>query len=391
MTLRLASKTDALTPFLAMEVMERGLVLAAQGRRIVQLGVGEPDFDAPAEVTEATIAALRAGHTHYTDSRGLLRLREAIAAHYAERRGVSVSPDRILVTAGTSPAMVLVFTALLEPGDEVIIPTPHYPCYPTIVRAAGGVPVFVPTSPDDGYRIDPAAVRRALTPRTRAILVGSPANPTGAVQPRDVVEALSELGPPVISDEIYDGLLYDGAEVASSLGMNGDSFILDGFSKRYAMTGFRLGWLVAPAAAMRALQTLQQNLFISTNHFVQEAGIAALEHGAPTAERMRREYAGRRDLLIAGLERLGLHVPAPPRGAFYAFADARRFGPDSLALAFQLLEETGVAAGPGRDFGALGEGFLRFSFCAAPEAIAEGLERLAPALARLAERPLLDS
>jgi aspartate/methionine/tyrosine aminotransferase len=388
MPLRLAAKTDALSPFLAMEVMERGLVLAAQGRDIVQLGVGEPDFDAPAEVTEATVAGVRAGHTHYTDSRGLLGLREAIAEHYRARRGVTVSPDQVLVTAGTSPAMVLIFTALLDPGDEVIIPTPHYPCYPTIVRAAGGVPVFVDTTPEDGYRIDPERVRRAITPRTRAILVGSPANPTGAVQPAEVVRALSALGPPIVSDEIYDGLLYDGATVASPLGLSGDSFILDGFSKRYAMTGFRLGWVVAPPAAARALQTLQQNLFISTNHFVQQAGLAALEHGAPTAERMRVEYAARRDLLIAGLERIGLTVPAPPRGAFYAFADARRFGRDSLALAFHLLDQTGVAVGPGRDFGPLGEGFLRFSFCASPRAIAEGLERLAPALATLSRAPL---
>ncbi|MCB9789182.1 MAG: pyridoxal phosphate-dependent aminotransferase [Deltaproteobacteria bacterium] len=388
MSLRLSSRTSALTPFLAMEVMERGLSLARQGRRVVQLGVGEPDFDAPPEVVRATIAALEGGRTHYTDSRGLLPLREAIAAHYLARRGVDLSPERVLVTAGTSPAMLLVFTALLDPGDEVIIPTPHYPCYPTIVRAAGGTPVLVPTSPDDDYRIDPDAVRRALSPRTRAILVGSPANPTGAVQPPDVIEALLALGPPLVSDEIYDGLLYDDARVCSPLGLAEDAFILDGFSKRYAMTGFRLGWVIAPEAAVRGLQTLQQNLFISTNHFVQEAGIAALAHGAPTAARMCVEYARRRDLLISGLEALGLHVPAPPRGAFYAFADARRFGQDSLALAFHLLDETGVAAGPGRDFGALGEGFLRFSFCAAPEAIAEGLERLAPALSRLAARPL---
>jgi aspartate/methionine/tyrosine aminotransferase len=350
--------------------------------------VGEPDFDAPAEVTEATVAGVRAGHTHYTDSRGLLGLREAIAEHYRARRGVTVSPDQVLVTAGTSPAMVLIFTALLDPGDEVIIPTPHYPCYPTIVRAAGGVPVFVDTTPEDGYRIDPETRSPRDHARTRAILVGSPANPTGAVQPPRSCAPSARSGRRSSATRSTTACSTTAPAVASPLGLSGDSFILDGFSKRYAMTGFRLGWVVAPPAAARALQTLQQNLFISTNHFVQQAGLAALEHGAPTAERMRVEYAARRDLLIAGLERIGLTVPAPPRGAFYAFADARRFGRDSLALAFHLLDQTGVAVGPGRDFGPLGEGFLRFSFCASPRAIAEGLERLAPALATLSRAPL---
>ncbi len=364
-----------------MEVMERALELERAGRDIVHLELGEPDFPAPEAAVEACRAALARGETRYTDSRGLLELREAIAAHHAERSGTRVSADRVIVTTGTSPAMLLVFSLLVEPGDEVILPTPHYPCYPNFVRVAGGRPVLVPTRPEDGFRIDLARVRAACGPRTRAIVVASPANPTGAVQDAEVMRGLAALGPPIVSDEIYDGLVYEGARVTSALGLGEQVYLLDGFSKRYAMTGFRLGYLIAPRASIRPLQTLAQSLFISASEFVQRAGLAALAAGGPTVTAMRVAYAGRRARLLAGLRDLGFGIPTAPRGAFYLFADARRFGADSRELAFRLLDRAGVAVAPGVDFGAAGEGFLRFSYAASERAIERALSRLGELLA----------
>jgi aspartate/methionine/tyrosine aminotransferase len=380
MPLRLAHRVREVEPFLAMEVMERALALERSGRRIVHLGVGEPDFAPPPEAVEASIRALTAGETRYTDSRGLLELREAIAADHARRFGVRVDPDSIVVTNGTSSAMQLVFALLVAPGDEVILATPHYPCYPNFIRVFGGSPVLVQTRAEAGYPLDPEAVQRALGPRTRAIVVASPANPTGAVQSRETLCALADLGVPLVSDEIYDGLVYDDARTTSVLEVTDEAFVLDGFSKRYAMTGFRLGYVVAPRAAARLLQVLQQNLFISANRFVQHAGIAALAHGAPTVARMREAYARRRTLLVDGLRKLGFGVPAVPQGAFYVFADARSFDTDSRRLAFELLERAGVATAPGIDFGEAGEGFLRFCYAASDADLKEALVRLAQAL-----------
>ncbi|MCA9533870.1 MAG: pyridoxal phosphate-dependent aminotransferase [Myxococcales bacterium] len=380
---RLSLRTEQIAPFLAMEVMERGMALAREGHDVIQLGVGEPDFDAPPEAVRAAMDALARGETHYTDSRGLRSLREAIAADSQARRGVATDPDRVLVTLGTSPAILMALQVLVNPGDEVLIPTPHYPCYPNMVVACGGVPRFVPTFAADGYRIDVAALEAARTPRTKAIMLASPANPTGAVQPRETVEAIAALGLPVLSDEIYDGLLFDGQTVTSPLGFSEDTFVLDGFSKRYAMTGFRLGYLIAPAWASRALQSLQQSQFISATHFVQSAGIAALTHGAPHLEHMRGTYQRRRDLLLAGLRELGLGIPTAPTGAFYILADARHLGQDSLAMATRIVEQAHVAVGPGRDFGVIAEGHLRFSYATSEAQIERALERLARALPAL--------
>ena len=377
MPTRYASSLDPVTPFLAMEVMERGMAMARTGESIIQLGVGEPGFGPPPAVAGAVAEALAAGETHYTDSRGLHALREAIAADCAARRGVTVSPERVIVTSGASPALLIVLRLLLDPGDEVVIPTPHYPCYPNMVTVCGGRPVFVPTRPEERYQVDVDLVRDALTPRTRAILVASPANPTGAVQSAEVMRGLASLGVPVLSDEIYDGLLYDGSTVTSPLGLTDESFVFDGFSKRYAMTGFRLGYVIAPSSAVRGLVSLQQNLFISAAHFVQTAGRVALATGASHLEMMRAEYARRRDLMVEGVRALGLGVASAPAGAFYVLADARHLGDDSLAVAFDLLERSRVAVGPGRDFGAMAEGFLRFSFAASYEDIEAGLGRLA--------------
>ncbi|HEY8123466.1 MAG TPA: aminotransferase class I/II-fold pyridoxal phosphate-dependent enzyme, partial [Myxococcota bacterium] len=243
--------------------------------------------------------------------------------------------------------------------------------------------VALPCDPAAGYAIDPDAVKRARTKRTRAIVIGSPANPTGAIQSRETLAALASLGVPLVSDEIYDGLVYGDARVTSALAVSDAAYVLDGFSKRYAMTGFRLGYAIAPKPAMRRLQTLQQNLFISASEFVQHAGIAALRHGASTVAAARAAYAQRRALLVGGLRALGFGVAREPEGAFYVFADARAFGADSVALASALLERAHVACTPGVDFGAAGEGYLRFCYAASEADLSEALARMQPVLAEL--------
>jgi aspartate/methionine/tyrosine aminotransferase len=380
MDARFARRIEEIQPFLAMEVMERAFAMERGGTRILHLEIGEPDFPPPPSAVEACAKALRGGETRYTDSRGLPELREAIAVDYAVRSGVEVDAEQVLVTSGTSPAMLLVFLLLIDQDDEVIVPAPHYPCYPGFIHACGGRPIPVLTSAEDGYRIPVEAVRSAVSPRTRAIVVGSPANPTGAVQDEETLSALARLGIPIVSDEIYDGLLYDEARVTSALRVTDTAFVLDGFSKRYAMTGFRLGHVIAPRKALRPLQTLQQNLFISANRFVQHAGLAALREGAETVRSMREAYDRRRRRMVDGLRRLGLGVPAMPVGAFYVFADARRFDTDSRRLAFRMLEEAHVAVTPGVDFGEAGEGWLRFSYTAADDDIDEALGRIARVL-----------
>lgn len=377
MPLNISANTRALTPFLAMEIMERGMALQDAGQPVVQLGVGEPNFPPPPEVVEATAQALRDGMTHYTDSRGLTPLRVAIAHESEQRRGRRISPDQIIVTSGTSPALSMVLQLLLNPGDELLIPTPHYPCYANMVKLCGATAVFVETHPETGYRLEVECLRRAITPKTRGILLASPANPTGSVQPPEVIEALASLDLPILCDEIYDGLLFDGVQAVSPMFHRPDVFVFDGFSKRYAMTGFRLGYVIAPLEASRTLQTMQQNLHISASHFAQVGALAALRHGQPHLEMMREAYDQRRLRLLKGLRAMGMSIPVDPAGAFYVLADPG-FGPiSSLDLAFQILEETKVAVGPGRDFGAIAEGKLRFSFAASDAQIDEALRRLA--------------
>ena len=376
MSVRFASRMQEIEPFLVMDVLERAFAMERAGTRVLHLEIGEPDFPPPKAAVEACVAALRRGETRYTDSRGIPELRRAIAESYGRRAGVEVDPERVLVTSGTSPAMLLVFLLLVEAGDEVLVPSPHYACYPSFIRACGAQPVMIETRPEEGYRVSPELVRAAMSPRTRGIIIGSPANPTGAVQDAESVRALAELEVPLISDEVYDGLVYDGARVTSALRVSEDAFVLDGFSKRYAMTGFRLGYVIAPPTAMRALQTLQQNLFISANPFAQRAGLAALQEGSETVSSMRQAYDRRRKRMVEGLRTLGLRVPAMPKGAFYVFADASAFDLDSRRLAFRILEEAHVAVTPGIDFGTAGEGWLRFSYSVPEETIDEALDRI---------------
>ncbi len=381
MTVRESRSAAEVTPFLVMEILERAQELERAGVDIVHLEVGEPDFDCPPCVQAAAQAAISAGRTHYTHSLGTLALREEIARYYDRRYGVVVSPARIVVTTGSSGGLTLLMALLLEAGDEILLPDPGYACYPNFVRAFHGVPVFFPLDRSAGFRYDIGTVRRAATVRTRAVMVNSPANPTAAIQSRETLAALAGLGIPVISDEIYHGLEY-GEPAATLLAITDSGFVLDGFSKRYAITGWRIGWLVAPEPLVPVLQCLQQNLFICAGSVAQEAALAALRAGDEAVEAMRQEYDRRRGSLLAGLRALGFGLPVEPAGAYYVLADARHLDADSRRLAHRLLEEAHVGVAPGVDFGALAEGHLRFSFASAPGRIELGMGRLSEWLLR---------
>lgn len=374
-------------PFLVMEVLERAAALERQGRSVIHLEVGEPDFATPPVVVEAAQRALREGRTHYTHSLGHPELREAIAAWQHQQYGIDVSPSRVVVTMGSSGAMLLVFAALLDPGDEVLLTDPHYACYPNFVAAFDGKAVRVPVRESDGFQWDPRAATAALTPRSRALVVNSPANPTGTLTSAERLRALAEsVGErvTVVSDEIYHGLVYAG-RAHSMLEFRPDAVVINGFSKLFAMTGWRLGYAILPEALVRPVQKLQQNLFISPPDFPQFAAIAALRHADADVESMRRQYDDRRRLLLGRLPRLGLSVLAEPAGAFYVFVNVRSHTDDVYRFAFELLEETGVAVTPGVDFGPGGAGYIRISYANSLERIAEAMDRLARFLARRGE------
>jgi aspartate/methionine/tyrosine aminotransferase len=371
----IAKRAGTIAPFLAVEVFQRAQELERQGADIIHLEFGEPDFETPPVIREAAEKALKDGRTRYAHSLGLVPLREAIAERYLSRYGVTVSPDQILVTAGTSPAMLLLFSTLLDPGDHVLLTDPHYAVYPNLIRYPGGEPVFAATFEAEGFQCRTDDLPALVTPRTKATLVNSPANPTGAVMPAEPLKAVGELGPWVISDEIYHGLTYEGEE-HTILEYTDHAFVLNGFSKAYAMTGWRLGYLIAPREFMRPLQTAHGNFFISTNEFVQWAALAALREAGEDAERFRRIFDERRRAMVAGLRRIGLGVAVPPTGAFYVLANAQRFGVDSKALAFDILEHAHVGVTPGVDFGRRAEGFLRFSYSNSLERIEEAIERI---------------
>ncbi|RLB95964.1 MAG: pyridoxal phosphate-dependent aminotransferase, partial [Deltaproteobacteria bacterium] len=273
--------------------------------------------------------------------------------------------------------MMALFAALLESGDETIIPDPHYACYPNFIKFVDGVPVTVPIYEADGFQYRPEAIAARITPRTKAIFINSPSNPTGNLLSAERMAAIAELGPYVISDEIYHGLVYEG-EARSILEFTDKAFVLNGFSKLYAMTGFRLGYLIAPPAFVRAIRKIAQNFFISTNTAVQYAGLAALTDPSVAAEtaRMREVYNQRRLFMIKRLQEMGLGITVPPTGAFYVFANARHISADSYKLAFDILEKAHVGVTPGIDFGQGGEGYLRFSYANSMERIAEGMDRL---------------
>ncbi len=371
---------ETITPFIVMQVLERAAELEAQGHRVIHLEIGQPDFKTPECVDEAARAAIKDGKTGYTHSLGIPPLRRAIAEYYQEQYGVAVEPERVMVTGGSSAAMLLLFSALCEAGESVLISDPAYACYGSFIRFAGAHPLAVRTTEEAGFQLAPDQVEAALEPKTRAILVNSPSNPGGTLLGRGAYEKLAKLGPTLVSDEIYHGLVYEG-EAVSALEVDATACVLDGFSKRWAMTGWRLGWMVVPQELIPTLQTLQQNFFICPGSVAQWAGIAALRHGRADMERMRLEYNRRRLVLLAGLRRLGFTIASEPAGAFYVLANAAHISPDSLGLAFDILEKAHVGVAPGIDFGPGAEGYLRFSYANSVENIEEALARLEAYLA----------
>ncbi len=350
---------------------------------VISLGVGEPDFDTPAVVVEAGGQALRSGRTHYTSNFGTIELRRALATHLRGRYEVAYDPDtEIVITVGASEALAATLSAVIDPGDEVVVAEPTYVAYVPDIIFAGGTPVFVPARPDDDWQLDPDAVEAAITPRTKALFIGFPNNPTGAVLEPDRIRALAAIAERhdllVVSDEIYDRLVYGGHrhEAFSALpGMRERTILLGGFSKSYAMTGWRVGYACAPAELLDGIVKVHQYIIMSAPTVAQDAALVALTEADEDVEQMRAEYDRRRRMFVAGLERIGLPT-VEPRGAFYAFPYIGGTGLSSNDFSERLLHEGQVAMIPGSAFGASGEGYVRASLAASHEDLEEALMRI---------------
>ncbi|HEB73274.1 MAG TPA: pyridoxal phosphate-dependent aminotransferase [Nitrospirae bacterium] len=379
---RISRKSQDIPSFIVMDILEKAGAMEADGKKVIHFEIGEPDFDTPEPVKKAGIAAIRKGYTKYTHSLGLLELRRAIADNFNDEYGVEIDPERILVTSGSSNALFLALAALIDKGSEVIMSDPGYSCYPHFVSFLGGKPVMVKVDEKEGFQLRPEMIKKKITKRTCAILINSPANPTGMTLDSSVMKTIAKLGPVVVSDEIYHGLIYEGG-VNSILEFTGRAFVINGFSKRYAMTGWRLGYMIAPEKYIRPVQKMQQNFNISANSFVQWAGISALAHGGPFLKKIRKTFDKRRKFLVNGLEEIGLPVTHPPKGAYYVFTNASKYGKDSLKLVHKILDESLVAITPGIDFGEGGEGYLRFSYANSIENMETGLNRLGKLLGKM--------
>ena len=366
---------NRMTPFIVMDVLERANELERNGVNIIHLEVGEPDFDMPECITKAAIEALQKGTTHYTHSLGDPQLRLAICEFYKSEYNVIVDPECIVITSGSSPAILMTLMLLCQAGDEVIMSNPGYPCYRNFSLACHAEPVCVSLHAESDFQYDITEIKKKITDKTRAIFVNSPMNPTGTLVSDQVYKELSELNIPIISDEIYHGLVYNG-KASSILEFTNKAFVINGFSKRFAMTGLRLGYLIAPKEHMRSLQILQQNLFICAPSTAQKAGIAALKEANLDVELMRATYNERRLYIIDRLRKMGFIIHTEPQGAFYVFCDARKFTSDSYHFAFDVLEKAHVGITPGIDFGTRGEGFVRFSYANSLENIRCGMDRL---------------
>lgn len=366
---------DEIKPFIVMEVLEKASEMEKKGINVIHLEVGEPDFDIPEAVKIESARAIQNGHTHYTHSLGDLQLRETIAGFYNKTYGVNVRSGNIIVTSGSSPAILLVLSSLIEPEDEVIISNPGYACYSNFIKYVRGKVVEVPVFPENGFQYSPGEIKRKISNRTKAIFINSPMNPTGNLLSPEVMKEIACLGPYIISDEIYQGLVYEG-NPHSILEYTDKAFVVSGFSKAYAMTGLRLGYCICPDEFVRPIQKLQQTLFICAGSISQQCGIAALENCDSDLEEMKRIYNERRIYMIDRLKKMKFTIPAEPTGAFYIFVDCRHISSNSYELAFDILEKAHVGVTPGIDFGSNGEGFLRFSYANSIEKIKEGLNRL---------------
>lgn len=363
-------------PFLVMEVLDKAKHLEEQGRDIIHLEIGEPDFKTADSVCQAAISAIEDGYTGYTHSLGLSSLREAISKHYQKEYGVKVNPQNIIVSSGTSPLILLSLATIIQPGDEVILTDPTYACYPNFIRFLKGECRFVKLDPESGFAFDVTLVKKVINNKTKAIMINSPSNPTGLVIPSPDLQALASLDIPVISDEIYHGLVYKD-RAHSLLEFSNKGVVINGFSKLYAMPGWRIGFAICDEQRIRAMQKMQQNFFISASNFGQRAALVALEKANTYLPKMIETYNKRRKLLLERLPEIGFGIKKESTGAFYILADARRFCTSSYDFALEVLEKTGVALTPGIDFGENAEGFVRFTYANSYERIEEALDRLA--------------
>jgi aspartate aminotransferase len=372
-----------------LEILARAKALEADGRRIIHLEIGEPDFQTPSHIRDAAVRALEAGYTHYGPSAGLPEARRAIAEHVSADRGVPVEPAQVVVTPGAKPAIFFTLAALVDPGDEVIYPNPGFPAYKETIDVLGGVGVPMPLEEERGFSVDLDRFASLLSPRTKVCIINSPQNPTGGMLPRDVLEGIAALsdkhGFYVVSDEIYSRMVYDGAFVSyyALPGAAGRTVLVDGFSKTYAMTGWRLGYAVLPKALAPAVTRLFSNACSCTASFVQIAGIEALKGPQDCVREMLSEFKARRDLLVEGLNRIPGFRCHKPAGAFYVFPNITRTRKNSTDLQSYLMEKAGVAVVAGPSFGAYGEGFIRLSYANSRDNIRAALEAMASAIEKV--------
>ena len=385
--LLVAARAAQIQPFEVMEVLARANELERAGRHIVRMEIGEPDFTAPVPVVEAGMKAMRDGLTAYTPALGIPKLREGIARFYARRYGLDVRPERIAVTAGASGALLLTLAALVDPGDEVLLTDPGYSCYRHFVRAFEGVARALPVDATTGFQPTAAQVEAAWGPRTKAVILASPSNPTGTlIDPAElarIARLVARRDGVLIADEIYQGLAYTD-NVRTALELPGNIVVINSFSKYFCMTGWRLGWAVLPEGLARAFEKLAQHFFICPPALSQHAALAAFSpETIAILEGRRNEFRRRRDFFVPELEAIGFGVPARPNGAFYVYADCSPFHADGRTFAFEvLLERAGVAATPGSDFGSHEtRKYVRFAYTRSMEEIEEGVDRIRRACA----------
>ena len=385
--MQLAEPMSRLGTETAFKVLAKAKALEAQGREVIHLEIGEPDFDTPSNIVQAGIRALQSGHTHYVPAAGIPQLREAIAHYIGTTRGISVDPSMVVVTPGGKPVMFYAILALVNPGDEVMYPNPGFPIYESMIRFVDGVPVPTPLTDKNSFRLDLDHFRASLTPRTRMVILNSPANPTGGVMTQDDVRAVAEIladRPDVVilSDEIYDRILYSGEHysIASLPGFQERTIILNGFSKTYAMTGWRLGYGVMPTRLAEPITTLMINSNSCTAAFTQWAGVEALTGPQDSVQHMLDAFRARREVIVEGLNALPGVRCAMPDGAFYAFPNIEGTGRTADQLADELLQQAGVAVLSGTAFGRYGQGYLRLSYANSIPNIQKALERMGEVL-----------
>jgi aspartate/methionine/tyrosine aminotransferase len=384
---RLATRLAGIEPFHVMALLARAKELEAQGRSIIHMEIGEPDFQTPQPIVDAALKAIAVGDMHYLPALGMPALRAAVARHYGERYGVHLSPSRIVVTPGASGALLLAVAALVNPGDRVLMSDPTYPCNRHFVRMLEGEAVCVPVDAGSRYQLTAEQVRAHWDARTVAVMIASPANPTGTlIDPAalaDIAAFVRARHGTLIVDEIYHGLVYEG-EPRTALALGDDVCVVNSFSKHFGMTGWRLGWMVAPESAIPAIDRLAQNVFLAASTPAQHAALAAFTaETSAILEARRRAFRARRDYLVPALAALGFEIAVQPAGAFYVYARCNRFGRDSFALANDLLERAGVAITPGVDFGEHRAGeHVRFAYTTSIENLREGVRRLRDFLGR---------